>query len=91
MAFRVRKSFKIAPGLRINISKSGVSTSLGGKGLTANLSKRGTRITAGLPGSGLSSSKLYKSKQLPETNEKSPAWAYALTWTLIIAFIWWLF
>ena len=31
MALGIRKSIKIAPGVRINISKSGVSTSLGVK------------------------------------------------------------
>lgn len=62
MALRFRKSIKIAPGLRINLSKSGVSTSIGGKGITANLSKRGTRITTGIPGTGISSSTLYKAK-----------------------------
>lgn len=59
MAIRFRKSFKIAPGIRVNVSKSGVSTSIGKKGLTANLSKKGARMTAGIPGSGLSASKLY--------------------------------
>lgn len=62
MAIRIRKSFKIAPGIKINVSKSGVSTSLGGKGATVNLSKRGTRVTTGIPGTGISSSTLYKSK-----------------------------
>src|SRR5690606_17950182 len=60
MGIRFPKSIKIAPGVRVNLSKSGVSTSVGGKGLTANFSKRGTRVTAGIPGSGLSASKLYK-------------------------------
>ncbi|EIU7179397.1 DUF4236 domain-containing protein [Pseudomonas aeruginosa] len=59
MAIRFRKSFKITPGIRVNISKSGVSTSIGKKGLAANLSKKGARMTAGIPGSGLSASKLY--------------------------------
>ena len=59
MALRIRKSIKIAPGVRINISKSGVSTSLGVKGATVNLSKRGTRVTTGIPGTGISSSKFY--------------------------------
>lgn len=62
MALRIRKSIKIAPGVKINLSKSGISTSLGGKGATVNLSKRGTRITTGIPGTGISSSTLYKSK-----------------------------
>lgn len=54
MAFRFRKSVKIIPGVRLNFSKSGVSTSLGGRGATINLSSRGTRHTVGIPGSGLS-------------------------------------
>ena len=62
MALRMRKSRKIAQGVKINLSKSGISTSLGGKGATVNLSKRGTRITTGFPGTGISSSTLYKSK-----------------------------
>ncbi|MCF8576947.1 DUF4236 domain-containing protein [Pseudomonas aeruginosa] len=32
MAIRFRKSIKVVPGVRLNISKSGVSTSVGGKG-----------------------------------------------------------
>ena len=63
MALRYRKSFKVAPGVRINLSKSGVSTSLGVKGATVNLSKRGTRVTAGIPGTGISASTLYKSNR----------------------------
>ena len=54
MGFRFRKSFRIAPGVRINLSKTGVSTSIGGKGATVNVSKRGVRGTVGIPGSGLS-------------------------------------
>ncbi|RXR29156.1 DUF4236 domain-containing protein [Sphingobium fluviale] len=58
MGFRFRKSVKILPGFRINLSKSGVSTSLGRPGATVNISKRGTRYTTGLPGTGLSYSAL---------------------------------
>lgn len=54
MAFRFRKSFKVAPGLRLNVSRSGPSVSVGGRGLTANFSSRGTRTTLSVPGSGLS-------------------------------------
>ncbi len=39
MGFRFRKRIRIAPGLAINISKSGVSTSIGGKGSTINIGK----------------------------------------------------
>lgn len=54
MGLRFRKSIRLAPGLRINISKSGFSTSVGGRGATINLSKKGARATVGIPGSGLS-------------------------------------
>ena len=54
MGFRFRKSVKIFPGVRLNISKTGLSTSIGGRGATVNLSSRGTRATVGIPGSGLS-------------------------------------
>ncbi|HZT46697.1 MAG TPA: DUF4236 domain-containing protein, partial [Hyphomicrobiaceae bacterium] len=32
MGFRFRKTFSVLPGVKINLSKSGVSTSVGGKG-----------------------------------------------------------
>lgn len=54
MGFRYRKRIRIAPGLSINISKSGVSTSIGGKGATLNISGKGVRSTVGVPGTGLS-------------------------------------
>ncbi|MFM0009198.1 DUF4236 domain-containing protein [Paraburkholderia sediminicola] len=50
MGWGFRKSIKIAPGIRINLSKSGISTSLGGKGFTYNT--RG-RITTSIPGTGI--------------------------------------
>lgn len=51
---RFRKSVKVMPGVRLNFSKSSVSTSIGGRGGTVNLSKRGVRSTVSLPGTGLS-------------------------------------
>ncbi len=51
---RFRKSIKIMPGVRVNLSKSGVSTSVGGRGATLNVSKRGLHSTLSVPGTGLS-------------------------------------
>lgn len=65
MKIRFRKSIKIVPGVKVNLSKSGVSTSVGGRGATVNFSKRGTRVTAGIPGTGLSASKLYPKSPKP--------------------------
>ena len=64
MGFRFRKSISIIPGVRLNISKSGFSTSVGRPGATVNIGKRGVRGTVGLPGSGLSYSEtLYRRGQ----------------------------
>ncbi len=54
MGFRFSKSFRVLPGVRVNLSRSGISTTLGGRGASVNVSKRGTRATVGLPGTGLS-------------------------------------
>jgi hypothetical protein len=54
MGLRFRKSIGILPGFRLNISKSGPSVTVGGKGLTFNMGPKGPRATASLPGTGLS-------------------------------------
>jgi len=51
MGFRFRKRLKLFPGFWLNFSKSGVSASAGVPGLTWN--SRG-RVTAGIPGTGIS-------------------------------------
>jgi hypothetical protein len=51
---RFRKQIRLAPGLRLNLSKSGASLSVGGAGHTVNVSPRGLRTTVGVPGTGLS-------------------------------------
>jgi len=58
MGFRFRRSLRLAPGIRINLSKTGASLSLGRRGATLNFSGRGTKATVGLPGSGLSYSEM---------------------------------
>ena len=52
--FRFRKTFSILPGVRINLSKTGVSTSLGGHGATLNVGHGKENVTLGVPGTGLS-------------------------------------
>ena len=54
MAFRFRKSFKLLPGVRLNVSKSGLSTTVGPRGAKVNFAKDRTTATVGLPGTGLS-------------------------------------
>ena len=55
MGFRFRKSIKLAPGVKLNLTGKGISSvSLGKNGAKVNISKKGTRSTVGIPGSGLS-------------------------------------
>jgi hypothetical protein len=51
---RFRKTFSVLPGVKINVSKTGVSTSLGGNGATVNVGTRSRTVTLGIPGTGLS-------------------------------------
>jgi hypothetical protein len=54
MGLRFTRRIRILPGLRPNLSKSGVRTSVGGRGAWLTFGKRGVRTTVGLPGTGLS-------------------------------------
>ena len=54
MGFRFRRSVKLAPGVRLNFSKSGVSTSVGTRGAHVTLGHGQVRETVGIPGTGLS-------------------------------------
>lgn len=54
MSWRFRQSFKILPGLKLNLSKSGLSASIGGAPFTVNLGARGLYGTASIPGTGIS-------------------------------------
>ena len=67
MGLRFRKSFKVAPGVKINVGKKSVGLSVGGKGgrVTVNSSGRLTK-SASIPGTGISyfeTEKIGKSKQ----------------------------
>ena len=54
MGWNFRRSFKLLPGIRLNVGKTGASISFGMRGLRTTVGKRGTATTVGLPGSGLS-------------------------------------
>lgn len=53
MGFRFSRRIRIAPGIRLNLSKSGISTSIGGRGAWLTFGRR-PRATISLPGTGLS-------------------------------------
>jgi hypothetical protein len=51
---RFQKRLRILPGLRINLSKSGASASIGPRGADVNIGRNGVTTNAGIPGTGLS-------------------------------------
>ncbi|PPG66123.1 DUF4236 domain-containing protein [Rathayibacter rathayi] len=58
MGFRVRRSFKVAPGVRLSVSPKSVGISAGVKGARVSVnSRRGVTTTVGIAGSGISHSK----------------------------------
>jgi Protein of unknown function (DUF4236) len=82
MGFLFRKRIKILPGLWFNLSKRGVSTSIGIKGITINIKDNKTRTTASLPGTGLS----YRttSTSTPSTRSSIPGWVWVLIFVIVV-------
>ena len=69
MAWSFRKRVRIAPGVHINLSKSGVSTSFGPKGAKITVGPKGTYLHTSIPGTGF-----YNRQKISSTRErKSPS------------------
>ncbi len=54
MGLRFRRSIRVLPGIRINLSRSGLSTSVGVRGAHVTVGHGKVRETVGVPGSGVS-------------------------------------
>src|SRR5438067_863936 len=54
MPWRFRKSFRIIPGVRLNVSARGVSATIGGGPVSLNVGSHGAFANVSLPGTGLS-------------------------------------
>jgi hypothetical protein len=50
---KFRKRVKLFPGVTLNMSKSGFSTTIGIPGASVNFGKSGTFLNTGIPGTGL--------------------------------------
>lgn len=92
MGLRFRKSFKLFSGLKLNISKKGISTSFGGKGFSINTGTNGTFINSGLPSTGISyRSKLFKKRRRSRSQANSQTINSGILLGIIIGacvFIW---
>lgn len=79
MSIQFRKRVKLFPGINLNFSKSGISTSIGPRGAKVNFGKRGAYVTTGIPGTGIYS----RQKISGNTSSSMPilknwAWAFML-------------
>jgi hypothetical protein len=87
MGFRFRRRVRILPGVRLNLSRSGISTSIGTRGLWATYGKRGRRLTVGLPGTGLGYTSVSKSdggqQKQPRAQETPGRPGSGLIWALL--------
>lgn len=65
MGFRFQKRIKLFPGVSLNLSKSGVSTSIGPRGAKVTVGNGRVRTTVGLPGTGISHTVVAKNLKRP--------------------------
>ena len=73
MGMRFRKSIKLGGGTKLNLSKSGVGISTGVKGFRVSKNTSGrSRVTASLPGTGLSYTKEYGSSGSSGNSQSAP-------------------
>ena len=68
---RLWRRVRIAPGIRLNISKSGPSISLGPRGAHFTVGPRGRRETLGIPGTGLYATRVERTSRRRPTNPRA--------------------
>lgn len=83
MGFRFRKRVKLLPGVWLNLGKSGISTSIGTKGMTVNLKGDAIRTTVSAPGTGISYTSTAKGSD--DTPSAGPGAAFVLLLVLAAA------
>jgi tetratricopeptide (TPR) repeat protein len=71
MSFRMRRSIKIAPGVRLNVSKSGVGASVGGRGGRYSVHSSGRRTVSA--GSGIVPGVYYQESVRGGSSQSEPA------------------
>jgi hypothetical protein len=67
MSFRLYRSIKLLPGIRLNFGKRGISSSIDVRGAHVTFDETGARTTMGLPGSGVSYTHLARPNHEPPT------------------------
>jgi hypothetical protein len=94
MALRFRRRVKLLPGVHLNISRSGISTSVGVRGASLTFGKRGTYMNAGLLGTGISwrgrlpeHSASIAATTSAESIQGNPKTHHLHWWTIVLFFV----
>jgi len=100
MGFRFRRTLRLIPGLRLNLSKSGVSASVGTRGAWLTFGRRGPRATVGIPGTGISYTEILTKRHAeqpyavhsaaPPASRSTSAWTILLVLLVIAAVVAWI-
>ena len=69
MGFRFQRRLQQFPGVRLNFSRSGISTTIGVRGASFTLGGQGAHMNLGIPGTGLS----FRQQISPESDKRSEA------------------
>lgn len=94
-----RKRVNIAPGVTLNFSKNGVSTSVGPKGARLSFGPNGTYLNTSIPGTGLYRRQKIGGGNNKTTNEPNPkqyddnalgcVWGIVAAFFIVAAFVFW--
>jgi Protein of unknown function (DUF4236) len=87
MALRFRRRVKLFPGVHLNISRSGISTSIGVRGASLTFGKHGTYANTGLPGTGISwRGKVSNDSTPSQPIQGNPKTHHIHWWTVVLFF-----
>ena len=89
MGFRFRKSFKIAPGVKLNINKKSFGLTIGKRGAHYTINSKGKRTTSiGIPGTGLSYTSTCGGRKKKKVKRgRTQIWAARIALVLFLAAI----
>jgi Protein of unknown function (DUF4236) len=85
MGWRYHRRVSLLPGLRVNLSRSGASVSIGSRGSWVTLGHGQRRTTIGLPGTGLS----YTAQHPLPPVHGGHQLLFALVVAVVVAAVWW--
>lgn len=74
MGWRFQKRLRVIPGITLNLSRKGVSTSIGTRGARVTFGHGQTRGTFGIPGTGLSHTTVVPNKPAQQQEQTGIRW-----------------